>query len=255
MIKIDRNKVNCPSSLDTSQKRLTRNDYKKDDVIVALLEMQNHKCCFCERNLSKLGKTAKWVEHFIAKADKSFKYVTGRINWNKANAWGNLLYSCSTCNSGKGTTVAFDSNGKRNLIDPSYCRIDPEKHVEFSIDGPAISYTSRTSLGKNTIKNLKLKGRQDVYSALRKMMLKIDGVFYDLVDELTAGNVGMANSKLAYLEEMTSARQPHASFCRQYIHQQVNKFNSYGLQKLNQIHGTQIQPITVKIANGHEVIP
>ncbi len=254
MIKIYRDRVDCPSRLDSSKRTLVKSDYKHDEVRDALLEMQLYKCCYCEKYLPLDGRTARWVEHFVAKTDDSFKYANGNTNWNKANAWENLLYACSTCNSRKGTTPPFDSNNRRNLIDPSYCRIDPEKHVEFSIKGVAISYKSRTRLGRNTIENLKLKERHDIYSRLRKMMLKIDSIFYDLVDELSVGNVGMVNSKLADIAKMTSARQPHASFCRKYIIQQVNKFNTKGLQTLNQNLGRRIQPITVPIAKGYEVI-
>jgi uncharacterized protein (TIGR02646 family) len=256
MIKIHRRKVGCPPSLDTRNKTLVENDYKRNDVHDALLKMQHFKCCYCEKDLSRSGKSEIWVEHFVAKTDDSFKDAGGNINWNEANAWENLLYACGTCNRSKGTIPPFDSNGKRNLINPSYSRINPEDHVEFFIEDVIIYYKERdgSSLGSNTIKNLKLKARHDVYSALRKREIEIDSIFSDLVDALSAGNDIVANSKLADLTKMTSAHQSHASFCRKYIIQQVNNFNGKGLQTLNQNLGTQIRPIKVQVASGYQVI-
>jgi uncharacterized protein (TIGR02646 family) len=233
---------------------LVKSDYSHKAVVDALLKMQHFKCCYCEKDLSSVGKPERWVDHFVAKTDDSFKDAGGNINWNEANAWGNLLYACGTCNSNKGVTAPFDASGKRNLIDPSYCRIDPEDHIDFKIDGAVISYKERSRLGKNTIENLKLKKRADVYSVLRKMEIKIDSIFCDLVDGLSVGNDRVVNSKIADLTKMTSAHQSHASFCRKYIIQQVNKFNRNGLQTLNKNHGTRIRPITVKVANGYQII-
>jgi len=258
MIKIDRRRVDCPPRLDSSQRTLVKSDYNHDEVLGALLKMQYSKCCYCEKNLLLLGKSERWVEHFVAKTNDSFKDARGNINWNEANAWGNLLYACGTCNSSKGAKKPFDSHGERNLIDPSYCRIDPEDHVEFSIEDVAIFYKERngSSLGKNTIENLKLEKRNDVYIALRKRKLEIDSIFSDLVNELSEEeeNDVMVKSKRSDLTKMTSAHQPHASFCRKYITQKVDNFNSNDLQIINQKLGTRIQPITVDVAKGYEVI-
>lgn len=252
MIKIRR--IDCPSRLDSSNRTLVKSDYNHNEVLDALLAMQHFKCCYCEKDLSVLGKSERWVDHFVAKTDDSFKDAGGNINWNEANAWGNLLYACGTCNRSKGAIEPFDSNGKRNLIDPSYCRIDPEDHIDFLIDGVLIFYKERSRLGNNTIENLKLKKRTDVYSALRRKKIEIDSIFVDLVNKLTEGNVAMANSKVADLTKMTSAQQPHAAFCRKYIIQKVNKFNSNDLQIINQHLHTQISPITVNAASGYRVI-
>lgn len=258
MIKIDRHRVDCPHKLDSSNRILRESDYNHDEVIAALSEMQHFKCCYCEKDLKPLGRTEKWVEHFVAQSDESFKDSSGNIDWNKANAWENLLYACGTCNRSKGKTPPFDSNNRRKLIDPSYDKIDPEKHIEFSINGTAISYKerNRSRLGKTTIKILKLKleKRNDIYQALRKLQRSIDSIFDDFVNELSARDNLKANSMLRDLERMTSAHWPHASFCRKYIIQQVKKFNRNGLQALKQQFGIQIQPITVEVAKEHEVI-
>jgi len=84
MIKI--RKKECPSQLDTNCRTLVENDYKNEYVINCLLDMQYHKCCYCEKDLHLIGKTAMWVEHFIARTDDSFKDVNGNINWNALSA-------------------------------------------------------------------------------------------------------------------------------------------------------------------------
>lgn len=253
MIKIDRDRVDCPPSLNRSNKALVESDYQRDDVLDALLQMQHLKCCYCEKDLSLVGKTAKWVDHFVARTDDSFKCANKKTDWNEANAWENLLYACSTCNSSKGAIPPFNSRNRRRLIDPSHCGIDPEDHIGFSIDGDLIFYETRGSLGKDTIENLKLERRTDVYQFLRKRRLEIDGIFSDLVHALSVRNNVMADSQRAHLTAMTSAHLPHAAFSRIYIIQKVDKFNNNDLDIINQRLGTEIQPITVEIANGYEV--
>ncbi len=254
MIKIDRHKVNCPLSLDISNEDLVENDYKHDDVIDALFEIQHEKCCYCEKDLIPLGKTARWVEHVVARTDARFRDANGNTNWNEANAWGNLLYSCSTCNRNKGATPAFDSNGRRNLIDPSYSGIDPEDHVGFLINGFLLKYEERTGLGKDTIEILKLDERDDFYSGFRIAKLELDACFGELVNALIDGKTSMAESKRATLRRMSSAHLLHASFRRKYIMQRVDSFNNNELPGICLQFSRKIKPITVDIANGHEVI-
>lgn len=254
MIKIRR--TACPNHLDTSHKILVENDYQNETVLDALLTMQHFKCCYCEKYLPLIGKSALWVDHFIARSDNSFKDAGGKINWNQANAWINLLYSCSTCNSSKGKQKPIDNSGHRKLIDPSYSRIDPEKYIGFYINDTAISYQeiNGSILGKDTIANLKLDIRTDVYAFLRKTKIEIDEIFSELVDAKTVGNNVMANSKLNDLRKKTSAHQPHASFCRKYIKQLADKFNNNDLQIINQGLGKHITPIAINIATGSQVI-
>lgn len=254
MIKIQR--TSCPDCLDTTSNTLTPNDYKLTDVLNALLDMQHFKCCYCEKYLPVLGKTAKWVEHFIAKTDDSFKNANGITNWNRANAWSNLLYTCSTCNRSKGTQKSFAVSGKRNLIDPSYSRMDPERHIDFLIDDSLIVYRERakSKLGKNTIENVKLKSRTDIYFLLRKQKLEIDSIFANIVNALIDGNTVMATSTINDLIATSSAHRPHASFNRKYIVQKVNKFNQIELAQINQYYNTKIAPLTVNIAKGSKIL-
>ena len=181
-----------PTSLDSTIRRLIATSYSKDDVVDDLLELQHHKCCFCEKDLNQIGKSARWVEHFIAKDDDCFKDAQGNTDWNRANDWNNLLYSCSTCNRGKGTDKPFHPiTGRRKLINPTYNRIDHELHIDFVVDDVIIFYKekNRSSLGKNTIKNLNFITRHDIYSILRKIKTKIDADFGEatLNDEKVKG--------------------------------------------------------------------
>jgi 5-methylcytosine-specific restriction endonuclease McrA len=252
MIKIQR--TISPQCLDTTSRTLTANDYAQDDVVVALLNMQHFKCCYCEKPLPELGRTANWVDHFVAKTDNSFINASGSINWNLANAWTNLLYACSTCNGSKGPKKAFTHSGRRNLIDPSYSRIDPETHIDFMIDDLLIVYKENSKLGKSTLDNLKLKNRGDIYFLLRKHKLKIDAIFTEIINFLYDGNAPMVASNIIDLERTTSAHKPFASFSRKYIVQKVNKFNQIDLAILNRHYNKQIAPLIINLAQGSQVI-
>jgi hypothetical protein len=254
MIKI--NRTACPDFLDTKRRKLGANDYAHQTVVDALLEMQYFKCCFCEKYLPDIGRTAQWVEHFIAKTSSRFKNANNSINWNQANAWTNLLFSCSTCNSSKGRLEPFSPSGHRKLIDPSDSSIDPENYIDFIIIDEVIVYKSkgRGRLGRNTIQNLKLQSRMDIYSFLRKQKTIIDSNFSDLVNALMEGNNHMVQSNLNDLRRKTSAHQPHASFNRKYIAQKIAKFNQIDLPKINLHYGSQINPINIALATGSTYI-
>lgn len=95
--------------------------------------------------------------------------------------------------------------------------------------------------------------RIDVYKFLRNAQRDIDACFGEFVSALIDGDAITAESKLADLTRMSSAHLPHASFRRKYISQKVDRFNNNELQRINQHYGTQIQPITVHVANGYQV--
>ena len=255
MIKIERG--TCPPKLNSARRKLRANDYKDDMVKDALKTMQHGKCCYCEKDLSQVGRSAIWVDHFIAKTHNSFKDGEGLTNWNLANAWGNLLMACSTCNRDKGTDEPFDSTtNERKLIDPCDSAIDPEDHIEFMIEGVVIFYKSKleSQLGENTLRNLKLKSRRDIYSILRKRKLEIDKIFSDIVDGLIESNAAHVLSKQNDLRKMSSAHQPHSAFCRCYIRQVLQKFNTENLIIINEFHNIHLVPIVINIASGFQTI-
>ena len=94
MIKI--NRVNCPVSLNKDDSKFTEKDYKNEDVVKALLNMQYYKCCYCERDLKELSDSEIEGEHYSPRS--SFKDQNGNIQWHLANKWENLLCVCRSCN-------------------------------------------------------------------------------------------------------------------------------------------------------------
>lgn len=253
MIKINRG--DCPESLNSANRNLVENDYKKDDVISSLWAMQNQKCCYCEKSLTELGKSERWVEHFIPRTDNSFK-IAGATDWNRANAWTNLLYTCATCNRTKGTESPFAENGERRLIDPSFLGIDPEDHIDFYVNECIIVYMAKDNsiLGETSLRNLKLKKRTDIYIFLRRNMTKIDAIFTNLVDYLINDQDLFVSSNKLELSRMTSSHLPHAGFCRNYIAKRLDKFNTLVIPVINLQHQKSINPINLEIGKETQVI-
>jgi len=142
MIKIKRSK--CPSILKNSNWEETY--YNKEEVVKALWEMQNGKCCYCEQKIPDNGHL-KAVEHFEPKS--VFK--------GRTNDWKNLLLACSQCNGKKSNKFPIEltneygevkviyikkedpkkikSKSKNTLlINPSNPKINPEEHIDFHVD-------------------------------------------------------------------------------------------------------------------------
>ena len=158
MIQIQRN--DCPEILQRNTLRASY--YNNEQVTDVLFRMQFGKCAYCEKSI----KEGAQVDHYVPIDE----YVTGKnskgkkqYNWNQANRWENLLYSCVKCNGAKTNENPF-CNGTRVIIDPSDLTDDPEKHIDFiiinkdSID-MMVSVIPKDSsvLGKHTINYLKLK--------------------------------------------------------------------------------------------------
>lgn len=136
MISIRR--ANCPLHLKTSRSATAWNH---PTVVKALHEMQNGKCCYCEKQIPLKGRL-KEVEHYKPKS----KYK------NDINNWENLLLACSQCNGKKSNhfpllltegvdqgiiickKISRDGNIIELLIDPSDNNIDPEDHIGFLVD-------------------------------------------------------------------------------------------------------------------------
>ena len=145
MIKISRGE--CPNKLKGSPP--TGDHYKHRYVVAALLKMQHHKCCYCERRLPEEGHD-KHVEHFRPKGNPDFSHLR--------NEWLNLLLVCPQCNGKKGDQFPVDSNDNPLIIDPSNLEMDPEGHIAFDVDvndpacmGQAIE-KNNSRFGQTTIK-------------------------------------------------------------------------------------------------------
>ena len=245
----------CPDSL-SSGKTIKQNDYSNQDVKKELLNMQYHKCCWCEKDMRKLGQKEKWVEHLEPQTSKIFK-EKGKTNWNKANAWTNLLYACSTCNGSKGTEPMFHPKTKKRwLINPSYLYVDPERHITFKVDGPIIAYKAKknSSLGKRVIKELKLAKRTDLYGLMRPIKSEINNSIDKLVDAVE-NNDQIEYEKIAdELKRITCATSPHAAFIRVMVGNEIDEFNTKFLPQLNTKYRYCFNPVNITLAKKAEKI-
>jgi uncharacterized protein (TIGR02646 family) len=108
--------------------------WNKPYIKNALLAMFNEKCCYCEVKVNDEGFSP--IEHFFSKI----------LYPNEVVTWGNLLLSCTRCNTFKGS---FDT--KTNpFIHPIFD--NPKEHLAFN----AFRFIKKTEAGKNSIKVLRL---------------------------------------------------------------------------------------------------
>lgn len=112
------------------------NRYNHKEVVSALWNMQNKKCCYCEMYIPETGHL-KNVEH--SRPRSIFTELT--------NKWTNLLLACSQCNGSKSDkypVILSDSDNDPAviymnehtdedpaIIDPSNEETNPEDHISF----------------------------------------------------------------------------------------------------------------------------
>lgn len=77
--------------------------YGHADIREALWAAQQHKCCYCEKDIEL---TYEDVEHYRPKAEADRHPGCAAIHgyWWLAFTWENLLYACRQCNEGKKRT-------------------------------------------------------------------------------------------------------------------------------------------------------
>lgn len=244
-------RTETPDYLDPSRRNLQKNDYSNNLVLQALLEMQHSKCCYCERRLTDLGSTERWVEHI--KPQTEFVNADGEVDWNLANGWNNLLYSCATCNRKKGKTPLIVPNTNEHfLVEPSADNIDPEEHISFFVDGPLISHISinGSQIGQRTVNKL-FKGRTELYKAFKKLKAVIDGSFADMAGAIASNDNGEYQSIITNLELLTCSKKNHTGFARSYLSRRVDEFNYSELPRLNNHFGTNFGEVHLNIVSGH----
>lgn len=252
MIRICRG--NCPLSLQKTGSEFVEGDYKKNDVLLALVEMQHGKCCYCERSLLELPPNEREVEHYIPRS--YFKDASGRIQWHLVNRWENLLYACGGCNGKKLSQNPFnETTGEREIIDPSV-DIDPEDHIEFTINFPIISYKAKAGsiLGDCTINKLKFREREDLYSKHRKMISIIENHFIDIINALIDNDTIKVQQEVKQLERCMSANVPFAAFSRFFIPRRLNKLNDEQLPLLETKYYRTINRVSMNIPKGYELV-
>lgn len=159
MIRIDRTHGEAPAALETDgqadlprikdlvdQGTLTSKDfdsdiYSSEAVRTSLWEMQDHKCCFCEREYERKWST---VEHFRPKTSANRENgVVDLGYWWLAYDYENLYFACNNCNSPKSNRFPLEAGtaalGEYEhpsthaesplVLDPG--RDKPEDHLTF----------------------------------------------------------------------------------------------------------------------------
>jgi len=117
--------------------------WRKDYIKRPLEEMTNEKCSYCETKLTKQGLSFT-LDHYH---DKD-------IYPDEVVSWGNLLPSCTNCNSHKGKTDTY----KNPILNPT--EQDPKEYLylkDFRIKSKDNDYKS---IGKFTVDLLDLNNRK-----------------------------------------------------------------------------------------------
>lgn len=229
MIKIDR--ANTPPILQNTN--LTQSSYSHPLVMQKLFEMQFGKCAYCEKSIEE----SRQVDHYIPLENYVIRvYSNGKklYNWNKANKWENLIYSCQKCNRTKNQKNPF--NGSiRVIIDPTNRYMNPEKYLDFRISSNkdyniivSIIPKGNSPLGKNTIDKLKLDIRKDHIGKLNGLALKFDFLFNSLILRIKQGQSifhGDIQTIVTKIQGYMLSNIQHAGFARSYFSQRLHDFN------------------------------
>ncbi|MEK6405972.1 MAG: retron system putative HNH endonuclease [Acidobacteriota bacterium] len=204
MIRIDR--LESPEILraaDPAQKL-----YLRPEVRQRLSEMQNQKCCYCEKKIDTVGH-GQAVEHFRPKAPDKYPELS--------NTWENLLHACSDCNGAKAQQFPLMNNGAPALIDPSDPAIDPEDHIDFHVDDEddatfaSATAKNKSLFGKKTIDVIKL----DIAGRRRARAIKFKELFAAYAD-LICSDPATRSAKVAAFQALLGANHDYAGFARAF---------------------------------------
>ena len=144
-------------------KRTEKSVWNKSYIKKTISNMSNSKCCYCETKVNEQGKPMH-IEHFHPK----------KLYPNEVVSWGNLLPSCSQCNSNKGPHDTY----AEPIIDPSID--DPREYIYLQSFYLKSKDNSPTSKGRFTVELLDLNNRKllldpriKISSALVEKLIKI----------------------------------------------------------------------------------
>lgn len=256
MIKIDRSSTTTPPTLQKPSNTIVKGDYSKDDVKRALIQMQNNKCCYCERIFYSMGDSENEIDHYFPRGN--FKKPNGDTDWGRANAWDNLLYACGQCNGAKSRNQPVDpTTGEILILNPCDNSNDPEDHISFEIESDVFDSkcipNNGSPKGNNTIENLKLNKRVELRTSRMRAMWSIDVVLHKLVEAIANGNMFAINRSMVDLREEASADQEHANLRRRYIDKMLGQFRS----KFNNMKGGHQLPLSclnINIPKGSDIV-
>ena len=253
MIKIKR--AECPECLNKQEKEFVESDYSNPQVIRDLSDMQHGKCCYCEQRLGDIGRTERWVDHYIPQT--SFRDRGENIQWHLANKWENLLYSCATCNRAKGIQHPINiTTGQLEIIDPSSEDINPEDHIDFYIEGHCISFREKegSPLGRSTIDRLKLCIRTDLIGKFIMIKAEVEFCFAKLMVALLQNETLAVEQRKNELSRFMSANYAFAAFRRNYIAKGLEELNEIQIPKLEEQYDRTFDRIEIRFPKGFETI-
>jgi uncharacterized protein (TIGR02646 family) len=160
-------------SASTEAARKTAQDkYKHDEIKVALIEMFQGKCAYCESDITHIDYGH--IEHFKPKGTPAY--------YELAVEWDNLLLACGRCNGAenKGTKFPLADKGGP-LVNP--VEEEPSQHLRFDFD-PRMKLANVlgiTKRGETTEKTFGLN-RPELLKHRSKFVTKlwvIAGRYYD----------------------------------------------------------------------------
>lgn len=234
--------------------------YKEPDVVLALRDMFNKKCAYCEFNYA--AGSPEDIEHF---RPKRAVVINGKLAkpgyyWLAAE-WDNLLPSCIDCNRKRSKEFSDPdqaSSGKANLfpvVDEAHrwrshtdidvkeqplllnpCDDSPQQHLKFLDNGlvrPTTDAAGQPSLiGKTSIEVFGLL-REDLVQdrAAKQIMLKatiVRAMDAALIAE-TAPEGPIKEAMLKLSEEILRDARAHLNKREPYLAAKEAIFNQYGI--------------------------
>lgn len=234
-------------------KSMSFNAYKDPSVRHALKKLFFGKCAYCESFMA--GQQPGDIEHYRPKANVWItNRRTGRVvvipgyYWLAAE-WQNLLPACADCNRprehfiiGVGGKVAGKANlfpiaderkrakspkrvalEARLLLDP--CEDDPEKHLDFQVDGtikPRKVKGSLSAMGRSTIETCALM-REGLVQAKARLNISLEAFSRLALQDMAAGR--MINPLVTEtLEELMSRESEFSAHARQFVSRKLRPY-------------------------------
>lgn len=175
MIKLERGP--CPKELtddvilelteiykNNNEKDVWNSDKIKEPLKDALTKMTNEKCAYCECILNIESKDVT-IDHFLPKVSNDSLVVQ----------WTNLLPSCLRCNRTK-------NRKEDEIINP--CEVNPKDHIGVKKTSVRLVQVNSSTIGKNTIRVLKLNDIERVMKARQIVIEKIIEKLEDLLEDI-----------------------------------------------------------------------
>ncbi|MBK4725337.1 AAA family ATPase [Pantoea agglomerans] len=243
MIYVDRNSVDCPTSLlsggegeheqallsafisDPEKHRQQRFRFRalhKTDVFPALLTLCSEKCAYCEMPIPSQGSG---IDHYRPRA--SVAEATSHPGyWWLANRWDNLLLVCHECNAAKSHRfpladeksrafiIGAEVNEQPLLLDPA--SDNPAEHFVYDERGYVSGATLR---GQTTIALLRLnrdslvQARCHAAMIMKTVMTQFEFVLFSRGQD----NKESLATLIASIKEMTADHSPFAAIKRQLL--------------------------------------